>query len=413
MGTGVAAKFGVLMKGGETLEMASKVNAVVFDKTGTLTKGLPTISDFIMITGGRSMDRDDLLWLFASLERNSEHPLATAVVTYALDQMDADYLEDKPLTSPLDFQAKTGRGALGKIDNHTVAIGNRPFVKDMAAISREVEQIMTQLEEEGKTAILASVNNEIKVVMGIADELKNDAAQTVRYLQDMMGIDVWMVTGDNARTATAIARQLGLAQDRVISEALPVAKVQQVKKLQKAGKMVCMVGDGINDSAAMAQANVGISLATGAEIAIEAADMVLVREGHVQEVVTALDLSRVIFRRIQLNFVFSLVYNCLGIPVAAGVFYPLLQVRLPPTLAAVAMALSSLSVVSSSLALRLYKPPKVELAPGRLRQFMRRFRSSTSLAVMENDLREPLLRNSEDFQDEEQGMIEEGQNNST
>jgi Cu+-exporting ATPase len=401
------------MKGGETLEMASKVNAVVFDKTGTLTKGLPTISDFIMITGGRSMDRDDLLWLFASLERNSEHPLATAVVTYALDQMDADYLEDKPLTSPLDFQAKTGRGALGKIDNHTVAIGNRPFVKDMAAISREVEQIMTQLEEEGKTAILASVNNEIKVVMGIADELKNDAAQTVRYLQDMMGIDVWMVTGDNARTATAIARQLGLAQDRVISEALPVAKVQQVKKLQKAGKMVCMVGDGINDSAAMAQANVGISLATGAEIAIEAADMVLVREGHVQEVVTALDLSRVIFRRIQLNFVFSLVYNCLGIPVAAGVFYPLLQVRLPPTLAAVAMALSSLSVVSSSLALRLYKPPKVELAPGRLRQFMRRFRSSTSLAVMENDLREPLLRNSEDFQDEEQGMIEEGQNNST
>ena len=389
------------MKGGETLEMASKVNAVVFDKTGTLTKGLPTISDFIMITGGRSMDRDDLLWLFASLERNSEHPLATAVVTYALDQMDADYLEDKPLTSPLDFQAKTGRGALGKIDNHTVAIGNRPFVKDMAAISREVEQIMTQLEEEGKTAILASVNNEIKVVMGIADELKNDAAQTVRYLQDMMGIDVWMVTGDNARTATAIARQLGLAQDRVISEALPVAKVQQVKKLQKAGKMVCMVGDGINDSAAMAQANVGISLATGAEIAIEAADMVLVREGHVQEVVTALDLSRVIFRRIQLNFVFSLVYNCLGIPVAAGVFYPLLQVRLPPTLAAVAMALSSLSVVSSSLALRLYKPPKVELAPGRLRQFMRRFRSSTSLAVMENDLREPLLRNSEDFQNEE------------
>jgi Cu+-exporting ATPase len=158
---------------------------------------------------------------------------------------------------------------------------------------------------------------ESQVVMGIADELGADAAgPTLRYLQDRerMGIDVWMVTGDNSRTASAIARKLGLSEDRVISEALPVAKVQQVKKLQREGKMVCMVGDGINDSAAMTQANVGISLATGAEIAIEAADMVLVRDGRVQEVVTALDLSRILFRRIQLNLVFSLIYNCLGIP---------------------------------------------------------------------------------------------------
>eukprot|EP00545_Synedropsis_sp_CCMP1620_P003295 CAMPEP_0119010660 /NCGR_PEP_ID=MMETSP1176-20130426/5163_1 /TAXON_ID=265551 /ORGANISM="Synedropsis recta cf, Strain CCMP1620" /LENGTH=261 /DNA_ID=CAMNT_0006963367 /DNA_START=31 /DNA_END=813 /DNA_ORIENTATION=- len=236
---------------------------------------------------------------------------------------------------------------------------------------------MAQLERDGKTAILAAVNNEIHVVMGIADELKPDAGETLAYLQDQMGIEVWMVTGDNARTATAIANQLGLAHNRVISEALPVAKVQQVRKLQSEGKMVCMVGDGINDSAALAQANVGVSVGTGAEIAVEAADMVLVREGQLQEVVTALDLSRVIFRRIQLNFVFSLIYNVLGIPVAMGVFYPLLQVRLPPTLAAVAMALSSLSVVSSSLALKLYKPPKVNARPSMMRQLFRRLSSST------------------------------------
>jgi Cu+-exporting ATPase len=341
--------------------------------------------------------------------------------------MDPDYLEQKPLTTPLDFQAKTGRGALGRIGNDTVAIGNRPFVKDMASISPQVERTMMQLEHDGKTAILASVNNEIKVVMGIADELKPDAGQTLRYLQDQMGIDVWMVTGDNSRTATAIANQLGLAQNRVISEALPVAKVQQVKKLQKEGKVVCMVGDGINDSAALAQANVGVSVGTGAEIAVEAADMVLVREGQVQEVVTALHLSRVIFRRIQLNFVFSLLYNCLGIPVAMGVFYPLVQVRLPPTLAAVAMALSSLSVVSSSLALKLYKPPKIDVQPTMMSQLFRRLsnsavgnrqrtmssstvpvsnrRSASSRVEQHNSLREPLLTSSETL-DEGQRMEE-------
>lgn len=378
VGTGVAAKFGVLMKGGETLEMASKVNAVVFDKTGTLTINRPTISDFIMVNGGVMMKREDLLWLFASLERNAEHPLAVAVVAFALEQLDDDLLDDKPLRCPVDFVAKTGRGAKGVIDGRTVAIGNRPYIKEMAEISPEVESNMQLLEEAGKTAILACVDNEVKVVMGIADELKADAASTLRYLQDRMGIEVWMVTGDNARTATAIANQLGLSLDRVISEALPVAKVLQVKKLQREGKMVCMVGDGINDSAAMTQANVGISLATGAEIAIEAADMVLVREGHVQEVVTALHLSRVLFRRIQLNLVFSLIYNCLGIPVAAGVFYPVLQVRLPPTLAAVAMALSSLSVVASSLALRLYRPPKLEGEPGMFQRCLRRRNNATT-----------------------------------
>lgn len=419
VGTGVAAQFGVLMKGGETLEMASQVNAVVFDKTGTLTRGTPCITDFVMIekdkgeNGTKDIDTlsdDQFLWLFASLERNSEHPLATAVVEYATEKLSG---KDFPsLTTADDFQATTGRGAAGTIrapasfgseQDMTVAIGNRPYLLEIATISPNVESIMTRLELEGKTAILAAVNGTISVVMGIADELKPDACATVRYLRNVMKLDVWMVTGDNARTARAISQPLGLPPGRVISEALPVAKVQQVKKLQRAGQIVCMVGDGINDSAALAQANVGISLGTGAEIAVEAADMVLVRgKDSVKDVVTALDLSHVIFRRIKLNFVFSLLYNCLGIPVAAGVLYPLFQVRLPPTLAAVAMALSSFSVVSSSLALKLYKPPKFveELQEGMLSRVLRRLSSSTIRVSNNNtnhnradetDLREPLL----------------------
>lgn len=208
---------------------------------------------------------------------------------------------------------------------------------------------------------------------------------------DVMKMDVWMVTGDNARTARAISQKLGLTPDRVISEALPVAKVRQVKKLQKEGKVVAMIGDGINDSPALAQADVGMSLGTGAETAAEASDMVLVR-GHVSDVCTALDLSRTIFRRIQWNFVFSLLYNCLGIPIAAGVFYPWVHVRLPPTLAALAMALSSFSVVMNSLALRLYRPPKIEEEEESVHRSANPARR-LQMADSDNDLTHSLLEN--------------------
>jgi Cu+-exporting ATPase len=194
-----------------------------------------------------------------------------------------------------------------------VAVGNRRFATMMKIdIPSHVEENMVQLEQDGKTAILAAFDGVICLVLGIADELKPDAADAIEYLRDTLKVDVWMVTGDNSRTARAISKKLGLSSDRVISEALPVAKVRQVKKLQKEGHSVAMVGDGINDSPALAQADVGMSLGTGAEIAAEASDMVLVR-GHVADVCTALDLSRVIFRRIQWNFVWSLLYNCLGI----------------------------------------------------------------------------------------------------
>jgi Cu+-exporting ATPase len=259
VGTGVGARVGVLMKGGETLEYCSKVSAVVFDKTGTLTISKPRITD--LETVGFSGSRDQLLWFLASLEVNSEHPLGRAVVDYATHEMDKAFSSKNPLVAPQAFQAKTGRGAKGQIKNLTVAIGNRAFVKEGGcAIPENIEMKMISMEEEGKTAVLAAMDNNIVAVLGIADEIKSDAAATIQYLKQTMGIDVWMVTGDNFRTATAVGRKLGLDESHIISEALPVAKVHQVKKLQKEGKIVLMCGDGINDSAALASAHVGMSL---------------------------------------------------------------------------------------------------------------------------------------------------------
>jgi magnesium-transporting ATPase (P-type) len=203
------------------------------------------------------------------------------------------------------------------------------------------------------------VNGQVCVVVGIADELKPDAHASVQYLRDKLKIDVWMVTGDNARTASAVARQLNIGPDRVVAEALPATKLAIVQRLQSEGRVVAMVGDGVNDSPALAQADVGMSLVSGAsEIAAEASDMVLVK-GDMASVCTAIHLSRAIFRRIQWNFVWSLLYNILGIPMAAGIFYPFVHTRLQPTVAALAMALSSVSVVLSSLTLQLYRPPDV------------------------------------------------------
>lgn len=399
VGTGVGAKQGVLMKGGETLELASKVDSVIFDKTGTLTEGKPAVTDFTFVVTessfwGEIVDHDEavgamnillslgskdymegfVLWLLGSLERNSEHLLATAIVEYTEDRLleyvnkefssKGEYMEELEekiaFAQPSKFLAMTGRGASGTIDKKfDVSIGNRGFC-DIQGIkkSEEVENCMKELELQGKTAIVATINRTVVVVMGIADELKPDASASIIYLKEKMGIDVWMVSGDNFRTARAIAEQLQLPSNRVIAEALPAAKVEKVQELQKQGRVVAMVGDGVNDSPALAQSDVGLSIGKGAEIAAEASDMVLVR-GNVSDVCTALDVSRVIFQRIQLNFLWSLLYNCLSIPLAAGVFYPMIHTRLPPTVAALAMALSSLSVVASSLALHLYRPPKI------------------------------------------------------
>jgi len=376
VGTGVGARHGILMKGGETLEVASKANVVIFDKTGTLTKGKPAVTDFSRLASDEFLhglinknsssgdshfpvDVDDyLVWLLGSLERNSEHILASAIVDFA-EQKIKNLLKFKPFAQPSEFAAITGRGASGIINGDTsVAIGNRSFAeRQNMKISSEAEACLQKIELEGKTAIIAGINGTACAVLGIADEIKEEAPETIQYLK-RLGIEIWMVTGDSKRTAKGIARQLDLPAECVIAEALPNSKVEQVRKLQQEGKIVCMVGDGVNDSPALAEADVGISMGTGSDIAAEASDMVLVG-GNITGACTALHLSRAIFRRIQLNFVFSMVYNIIGIPLAAGVLFPFFHTRLPPTLAAVAMALSSVSVVFSSLALRLYKPPDI------------------------------------------------------
>ena len=387
VGAGTGARLGVLMKGGEALEVASKVNSVVLDKTGTLTKGQPVIVDYHQFD--ETIEKNQLLWMLGSLEKNSEHPLAQAVVQYAEQILGEEYVEQYPFVQPKSFKALTGRGASGMLEGYSLAVGNRPFASESGIeIPDDVENYMQILEREGKTAVLVSVNDKVSLVMGIADRLKSDAAASVAFLRDTMKVDVWMVTGDNRATARAIGKQLGLPENRIISEALPAAKVQQVRKLQAEDHIVAMVGDGINDSPALAQADVGISLGSGAKIATEASDMVLVR-GNVADVCTALHLSRTIFRRIQLNLLFSLLYNCLGIPIAAGVFYPFVQERLPPTLAGAAMALSSVSVVLSSLSLRLYRPPSLN---NRRRTYVSAY--AREMERRENDdMQESLLAN--------------------
>jgi Cu+-exporting ATPase len=294
--------------------MASKVTSIVFDKTGTLTKGKPAITDFkVMVedsdflrilatqdSEGQSLKstKSRLLWLLGSLERNSEHPLASAMVAYA-----EEHLKDEDnFAQPSDVVALTGRGVSGTLNGDIkVAIGNRAFAELQGLeINRNAEEAMQRLERRGKTAILAAINSSICAVIGIADELKSDAAFSVKYLKEKMGVDVWMITGDNRRTARAIAHELELPLDRVIAEALPLRKVEKVQELQEEGQIVAMVGDGVNDSPALAQANIGLSIATGSEIAAEASDMVLVRS-NVVDVCTALDLSQLIFRRIRVS----------------------------------------------------------------------------------------------------------------
>jgi Cu+-exporting ATPase len=314
VGTGVGAGHGVLMKGGETLEAASNVDTVIFDKTGTLTCGKPAVTNFTRVvpdqvlleimdsTETKNMGVDNfLIWLLGSLERNSEHPLAAAIVSFAEIKLEA-LLEDTGFAQPSNFLALTGRGASAMINGKIkVSLGNRAFAaRENMKVTEQVEEYLQEIEKEGETAILAGVNGTVCAVLGVADQLKDEASASVEYLKEM-GLDVWMVTGDSKRTADAIAEKLNLPPNRVVSEALPFSKVEQVRKLQSEGRIVAMVGDGVNDSPALAEANVGMSMGTGAEIATEASDMVLV-SGKVSDVCTALDLSKVIFRRIQVSF---------------------------------------------------------------------------------------------------------------
>ncbi len=345
VGTGKGAEHGILIKGGESLEMTHRVNTVVFDKTGTLTVGKPALTDLV----AAGVAEDELLAVAASVERGSEHPLARAIAE-AAEERSVEVREH------LDgFQALPGRGVRATLDGRAVLLGNSRLMEeekvDVSGLVDEVER----LSGEGKTSMYLARDGRAAGLIGVADVMKEHSREVVKDLQDM-GVEVVMITGDHARTAEAIARQLGV--DRVLSEVLPQDKAAEVKRLQSEGKLVAMVGDGINDAPALAQADVGIAIGTGTDIAIEASDITLI-SGDLRPVVNAMRLSRRTLRTIKQNLFWAFFYNVIGIPLAAGVLYPVGGILLSPMIAAGAMAFSSVSVVTNSLRLRRFNvaPP--------------------------------------------------------
>ena len=341
VGTGKGAEHGVLIRSAEALETAHKLNTIVLDKTGTITKGQPALTDVVPST---PWDEEDLLRLIASAERSSGHPLGEAIVRGARDR-------GLNLTEPRAFDSLTGRGIEATVDDRAVLVGTKALLDERGVQTRELEQEAIRLAECGKTAIYVAIDQAPAGVVAVADTVKEDSPRAVRALRDL-GLEVVMITGDNRRTAEAVAREVGI--ERVLAEVLPEEKSVEVRRLQDEGRLVAMVGDGINDAPALAQADVGIAIGTGTDVAIEAADVTLI-SGALEGVVTAVTLSRATMRNIRQNLFFAIVYNALGIPVAAGALYAATGMLLNPMIAAAAMALSSLSVVGNANRLRSYR----------------------------------------------------------
>ncbi|XP_002720177.2 copper-transporting ATPase 1 isoform X1 [Oryctolagus cuniculus] len=403
VGTGVGAQNGILIKGGEPLEMAHKVKVVVFDKTGTITHGTPVVNQVKVLVESNKISRNKILAIVGTAESNSEHPLGAAITKYCKQELDTE-----TLGTCIDFQVVPGCGISCKVTNiegllrknnwkieenniknaslvqidasneqsstsssmiievqnsnalnsqqYKVLIGNREWmIRNGLVIGNDVDASMTEHERKGRTAVLVAVDDELCSLIAIADTVKPEAELAVHILKSM-GLEVVLMTGDNSKTARSIASQVGIT--KVFAEVLPSHKVAKVKQLQEEGKRVAMVGDGINDSPALAMANVGIAIGTGTDVAIEAADVVLIRN-DLLDVVASIDLSRKTVKRIRINFVFALIYNLVGIPIAAGVFMPVGLV-LQPWMGSAAMAASSVSVVLSSLFLKLYRKPTYE-----------------------------------------------------
>nr|KAF6491791.1 ATPase copper transporting alpha [Molossus molossus] len=409
VGTGVGAQNGILIKGGEPLEMAHKVKVVVFDKTGTITHGTPVVNQVKVLVESNRISRSKILAIVGTAESNSEHPLGAAVTKYCKQELDTE-----TLGTCIDFQVVPGCGISCKVTNiegllhknnwkteenniknaslvqidasneqsstsssmiidaqlssallnsgaltaqqYKVLIGNREWMtRNGLVINNDVDDSMIQHERKGRTAVLVAVDDVLCGLIAIADTVKPEAELAVHILKSM-GLEVVLMTGDNSKTARSIASQVGIT--KVFAEVLPSHKVAKVKQLQEEGKRVAMVGDGINDSPALAMANVGIAIGTGTDVAIEAADVVLIRN-DLLDVVASIDLSRKTVKRIRINFVFALIYNLVGIPIAAGVFMPIGLV-LQPWMGSAAMAASSVSVVLSSLFLKLYRKPTYE-----------------------------------------------------
>jgi Cu+-exporting ATPase len=336
--TGRGAELGALIKGGEALQRAGDITHVVLDKTGTVTEGRPTVTDVVTLEGRNS---EELLRLVASLEASSEHPLADAIVRHARDL-------GLPLGQAGEFQSVTGRGALGMVDGAALAVGNERLMADYAVPVEPLQADAERLAAQGKTPVYVAIDGKLAGLLAVADPIKPTSKEVVARLK-RMGLHVVLLTGDNRRTAEAIAHQAGI--DHVVAGVLPEGKVEEVRRLQHEGAVVAMVGDGINDAPALAQADVGIAIGSGTDIAIEASDVTLMR-GDLGGVADAIALSRRTMRTMKQNLFWAFIYNVVGIPVAAGALYPVFGLLLSPILASAAMAFSSVSVVANSLRLR-------------------------------------------------------------
>ena len=347
VGTGKGAENGILIKGADSLELAHKIKAIVLDKTGTLTQGQPTVTDYITVDGIADDNELNILELSAAIEENSEHPLAEAIVNYAKSQGISNNLPKVD-----NFEAMGGQGVQGEINGKLIQIGTQKWMKKLGINTDELIQQATEWESQAKTTPWIAINGEIKGLFAIADAVKYSSVEAVKKLKKL-GLEVIMLTGDNQQTAQAIADEVGIYH--VFAEVRPDEKADKVKEIQQSqGKIVAMVGDGINDAPALAQADVGMAIGTGTDVAMSASDITLI-SGDLQGIVTAIELSRATMKNIRQNLFFAFIYNTLGIPIAAGILYPFFGVLLNPMIAGAAMAFSSVSVVSNALRLRNFK----------------------------------------------------------
>jgi Cu+-exporting ATPase len=345
VGTGKGAENGILIKGADSLELAHQIKTIVLDKTGTLTQGKPTVTDFVTANGVADNNELHLLGLAASLEKNSEHPLAEAVVRYAQSQQ-VNFADVQ------EFKAIAGSGVEGIVAGKRVQIGTRRWLEELGISTQKLQDYQQSWENTKKTVVWIVIEGQIQAIMGIADALKPTSVATVKALKKM-GLEVVMLTGDNQATADAIALEVGIT--RVLAQVRPEQKAAKIQALQAEGKIVAMVGDGINDAPALAQADVGIAIGTGTDVAIAASDITLI-SGDLQGIVTAIQLSHATMQNIRQNLFFAYIYNVAGIPIAAGVLFPFFGWLLSPIIAGGAMACSSISVVTNALRLRKFQP---------------------------------------------------------
>jgi Cu+-exporting ATPase len=341
-GIGLGAQNGILIRSGESLQTAQKLNAIILDKTGTITFGKPSLTDVILTPGQNEVD---VLRLAASVEKSSEHPLALAIVEGA-------QARGIQLSNVDTFDAIPGHGVSAGVEGRRVLIGNLKLMNREGIALDDLEERSKALADDGKTPMYVAIDEKAAGVIAVADTVKEDSKTAIAAMKKM-GLEVVMITGDNERTANAIARQVGV--DRVLAEVLPQDKAFNVQKLQLEGKKVAMVGDGINDAPALAQADIGLAIGTGTDVAIEASDITLIK-GSLMGVVTAIRLSRATMRNVYQNLVGAFFYNSIGIPIALGVLYPFFGILLSPILAGLAMAFSSVTVISNANRLKGWKP---------------------------------------------------------